>query len=220
MGHCVQPAPGGTPLPAQAQRMLALFATLIAQQVEREKLVQTLLEANAQLTAYATTDPLTKLPNRRALQKELTRLLAQGSRHGIPVLVAFVDLDGFKAINDTYGHDVGDLFLIALADRLRAMLRAEDLAARLGGDEFVIIGLGPSNISLLPEARLAFQERIFQTTVGDYALGSLRLSYQGASVGVLGVSPNTLEATQALQAADSEMYRVKRTRKTALAQSS
>lgn len=203
-------------LPEQAQRMLALFAALIAQQVEREQLLHKLLEANAQLTAYATTDPLTRLANRRALQRELTRLLAQGARHGITVMVAFVDLDGFKAINDTHGHDAGDLFLMALADRLREMLRTEDLAARLGGDEFVVIGFGPDDTALLPEALETFRERVFQATVGDYALDHLQLCYQGASVGVLGVMPNTLEATQALQAADAEMYRVKRARKIAL----
>lgn len=200
-------------LPPQAQRMLSLFATLIAQQVEREQLVQKLLQANARLTAYATTDPLTQLANRRALQQELTRLLAHGARRGETVLVAFVDLDGFKAINDSHGHDVGDQFLIALADRLRAVLRAEDLAARLGGDEFVVIGLGPNQLELLPEAQQVFQQRVFKATAGQYNLGSMQLHYAGASVGVLGVAPNTHDAAQALKAADAAMYQIKQVRK-------
>ncbi|WP_326540890.1 GGDEF domain-containing protein [Pseudorhodoferax sp.] len=202
-------------LPPKAQRMLSMFATLIAQQVEREQLLQKLLQANARLTALATTDPLTQLANRRALKDGLTRMLALGARQGSAVLVAFVDLDGFKAINDTHGHDVGDLFLIAMADRLRTVLRTEDMAARWGGDEFVVIGLGPDRLDQLPAARLAFQERVLQATVGDYRLDSVALAYPGASVGVLGVAPQTQDADEALKAADAAMYRVKQERRAA-----
>lgn len=200
-------------LPPEAQRTLSLFATLIGQQVDREKLLQKLLDANAQLTALATTDPLTQLANRRALQQELTRLLAYGERRRASVLVAFVDLDGFKAINDTHGHDVGDQFLIALADRLRGVLRAEDHAARLGGDEFVVIGMGPDQLDQLPAARRVFQDRVFQATVGAYDLGHVQLDYAGASVGVLGVEPNTCNAEEALKAADAAMYEIKQARR-------
>lgn len=100
--------------------------------------------------------------------------------------------------------------------RPRALLRTEDLAARLGGDEFVVIGLGPEQLDSLPEARLAFQERVFNATVGEYKLGGMHLRYQGASVGVLGVAPNTKDATQALRAADAAMYKVKQLRKAGL----
>jgi diguanylate cyclase len=202
-------------LSTEGQRVLSLFATLIAQQVEREQLLQKLLQANAKLKALATTDPLTQLANRRALGQELARLLAQGARRGAAVLVAFIDLDGFKAINDTHGHDAGDQFLVAVADRLRAVLRTEDLAARLGGDEFVVIGLGPEPSEQLPAARRAFQERVFQATQGDYPLVDLTLHYPGASVGVLGVAPGALSAEQALKAADAAMYEVKQARKAA-----
>lgn len=200
-------------LPAKAQRMLALFSTLIAQQVEREELLQKLLHANARLTALATTDPLTQLANRRALKQELQRLLALGVRQGTPVLVAFIDLDGFKAINDTHGHDAGDQFLVALADRLRAVQRKEDLVARWGGDEFVLIGLGPERPEELPAAREALQQRVLQATVGEYRLDKIRLHYPGASVGVLGVLPGTQDVDAALQAADALMYGVKQARR-------
>ncbi len=189
-------------MPAKAQRILALFATLIAQQIEREQLVQQLMEANARLSAYASTDPLTGLPNRRALQEALNRLLEQGRRRGIAVLVAFVDLDGFKAINDAHGHEVGDQFL-----------RAEDLAARWGGDEFVVIAPGPEAPNALAAAESAFQQRVFEATQGDYLLGALRIAYAGASVGVLGVAPGTLGALEALDAADAAMYQVKKARR-------
>lgn len=200
-------------LPSKTARILSLFATLIAQQIEREQLVQQLMDANARLSAYASTDSLTELPNRRALQQALTRLLEQGSRRNMPVLVAFIDLDGFKAINDTHGHEVGDQFLLAVADRLRAVLRAEDLAARLGGDEFVVIAPGPDELAQLPAAERALQQRVFEATQGDYALRALHIAYAGASVGVLGVAPATLNAVEALQAADAAMYQVKQARR-------
>ncbi|MEG1769623.1 MAG: sensor domain-containing diguanylate cyclase [Comamonas sp.] len=203
-------------LPEQARHLLSLFATLIAQQVERELLVRRLMEANSRLSTYANTDPLTALANRRALHQALTRLLEQGARRGIAVLVAFIDLDGFKAINDTYGHDVGDQFLIALAERLRNLLRAEDLAARLGGDEFVVIALGPERLDMLADAEQAFEQRVFQATRGEYQLGALQMHYDGASVGVLGVAPGSQNAMQALQAADAAMYEVKQARRNQL----
>lgn len=200
-------------LPTQAQHLLQLFATLIAQQIEREQLVQRLMQANAQLTAYAATDSLTELANRRGLQQAITRLLESGARRGFAVLVAFIDLDGFKAINDAHGHEVGDRFLIAVADRLRGLLRTEDLAARLGGDEFVVIAQGPEQLERLADAERAFQQRVFAATQGSYELGALQIDYAGASVGVLGVAPGSHNATQALQAADAAMYRIKQERK-------
>ncbi|MET1115319.1 MAG: sensor domain-containing diguanylate cyclase [Comamonas sp.] len=197
----------------KARHILTLFATLVAQQVEREQLMQQLVKANARLTVYASTDPLTELANRRALQQALTHLLEQSARRGMAVLVAFIDLDGFKAINDTYGHEVGDQFLVALADRLRALLGTEDLAGRLGGDEFVLIALGPQELDQLAAAERAFQQRVFEATQGIYQLGTLEIPYAGASVGVLGVAPGTQGALQALRAADLAMYRVKQERK-------
>ncbi len=200
-------------LPQRAQRMLSLFAALIAQQVEREQLVHKLIEANSLLRAFATTDPLTQLANRRALQQELGRRLALAAQRGTPVMVAFVDLDGFKAINDRHGHDAGDQFLVALAGRLRVVLHADEMAARMGGDEFVILAWGPADPAAQPGAEQALRDRVFEATVGDYRLeGDLRLPYAGASVGVLGAAPGMLDAVQVLRAADAAMYAVKRRR--------
>ncbi|RYF70206.1 MAG: sensor domain-containing diguanylate cyclase [Comamonadaceae bacterium] len=196
-------------LSLQAQRVLSLFAALIAQQVEREQLVDKLVEANAQLRAYATTDPLTQLANRRALQQALGARLA-GSR---PVVVAFIDLDGFKAVNDVHGHDAGDQFLIGVADRLRAVLREGELAARMGGDEFVVLAEGSASADGRPNQAQALRERVFDSTVGTYTLGpTLQLPYAGASVGVVRVEPGEMNAVQALRAADAAMYEVKRGR--------
>lgn len=201
------------PLDPRAQHILALFATLIAQHIEREQLLTQLVQANERLTAYASTDPLTELSNRRALEQELTRLLAQGTRRQVAILVAYLDLDGFKSINDSHGHAVGDQFLVEMAQRLRATLRAEDMAARIGGDEFIVIGPGPVRGESLEQARRAFEQRIFQATVGDFAPGGHRISYPGASVGVIAIAPGTLDAITAIKQADAAMYQVKLARK-------
>jgi len=200
-------------LTPQAHHVLRLFARLIGQQVERERLVQQLLAANARLAVYAATDALTGLPNRRALMEALRRQLAQGARQGTMVFVAFADLDGFKAINDAHGHEVGDLFLAHVAGRLRQALRAQDLAARLGGDEFAVIGPGPAPGQETEAARRAFGQRIAEATAGRFDGEGAVIDYPGASVGVIAVAPGSLDADQALRAADRAMYEAKRARR-------
>ncbi|MGJ4748655.1 GGDEF domain-containing protein, partial [Leptospira sp. SA-E8] len=187
--------------------------TLIANQIEREQLVAQLLQANERLAAYATTDPLTTLPNRRALQQELALQLARGKRQNFWVLVAFIDLDGFKSINDRHGHGAGDEFLAAIAARLKVALRAGDLAARLGGDEFVVVGQGPGEAHLVEEARHSFQARIFEATVGSIPLEAVKINYAGASVGVLAVEPGLHDPEQVLNSADALMYQTKTARR-------
>lgn len=198
----------------QTDRILTLFAFLIGQQVEREKLIQELVYANAQLAAAATTDQLTGLPNRRALMAALERMLAQGQRMQRGVQIAFIDLDGFKAINDTYGHDVGDQFLLAIAQRLRSALRIEDMAARLGGDEFVVISLGLHTHGLAHTGQEVLGQRIVQATQGRFNLQGASLDYAGASVGMTTITPDqNLGVEEALRLADQTMYQVKQARR-------
>lgn len=200
----------------ETDRILTLFAFLIGQQVEREKLIQELVHANSQLAAAASTDQLTGLPNRRALVDALERLLAQGRRQQRGVHIAFVDLDGFKAINDTHGHDVGDQFLVAIAQRLQSTLRAEDMAARLGGDEFVVISLGLHAGDSAHTAQEVLGQRIVQATQGRFELQGASLDYAGASVGVTTITPDqNLGVEEALRAADRTMYQVKQARRNA-----
>jgi diguanylate cyclase len=197
----------------QARRVLLLFARLIGQQVEREQLMRQLLAANERLAAHATTDALTGLPNRRALMQALTRQLAQGARRYATVLVAFLDLDGFKGINDRHGHEAGDQFLAAVAQRLQGALRAEDFVARLGGDEFVLIGPGPAPGNAVEPARRAFTQRIAEATAGRFDCAGAAIDYAGASVGAIAVAPHSLTAEAALREADRAMYAAKRARK-------
>ncbi len=205
------------PLPENAQDLLQLFAKLISQQVQREQLVVKLERANAELAVYASTDALTGLPNRRSLLETLERMLAQAIRAKTRVLVCFLDLDGFKRINDEHGHEVGDEFLAAMAKRISAALRGGDFLARLGGDEFVLVGYGPALTEDYQPSVLAFKQRITKSTIGKIEVRNDVIDYAGASAGVVAVDPTLIKAADAVQLADAAMYEVKRTRQKTLA---
>jgi diguanylate cyclase len=214
-----------------AQAILQLFSQLIAQFIERERLLERLRSANEQLLGLALTDALTGLPNRRALFDELQRLLHRGMRERSSVLVGVIDLDGFKRINDRHGHLCGDEFLRQLAGRLSGSLRGSDMLGRIGGDEFLLIGPGPA----LParsdaggplqvgaealHAALAMQQRSAASTIGSFELGQagLTLQYGGASVGVVALDPTGLDAEAAFRLADERMYQIKAARQQAAA---
>lgn len=202
------------PLPENAEHVLQLFSQLISQQMQRELLVQKLEKANAELQAFAITDSLTGLPNRRALMATLERMLAQATRDKTSLLVCFLDLDGFKHINDTYGHEVGDAFLSAMARRITQALRGGDFLARFGGDEFVLVGHGPSLGEPTGPAVQAFQKRVSDATVGSVPMGAYTIDYAGASAGVVAIDPLVTPLDEALKQADAAMYVVKRTRQT------
>ncbi|RSM24098.1 GGDEF domain-containing protein [Aeromonas salmonicida] len=184
------------PLVTGSEHLIAFFARLIAEHVEREQLLQQLQQANNELSRQALSDPLTGLPNRRALMLELHRLFSLLKRTGHPLLISFIDLDGFKAINDTHGHDAGDLL------------------ARVGGDEFVAVGMGPlSGEETVEIAVHSFQRRLFAQSQVQLPLASQVLNYPGASVGVVAVDPASISIDDALRQADACMYAVKRQRR-------
>src|SRR5262252_1462177 len=93
----------------------------------------------AALEARADTDPLTGLLNRRGFERELSRMLAQVKRHGTTAALIYLDLDGFKPVNDRHGHAAGDAVLTAVAVALTRAVRSSDVVARLGGDEFAVL---------------------------------------------------------------------------------
>ena len=211
----------------QAESVLKLFSSVIAGFLERERLMEQLHAANVQLMSYALTDPLTGLPNRRALYEALDRLLARGVREQASVLVGVIDLDGFKSINDTYGHQAGDTFLQEVSRRISAVLRSSDMPGRLGGDEFVLIGPGPAlsrkrsdsggvtQQAEAEEAARAMEERVLAATMGRYQLGETTIAYEGASTGVVALDPAGLDAEAAVRLADARMYEIKHARKAA-----
>ncbi|WP_219593693.1 GGDEF domain-containing protein [Aeromonas salmonicida] len=202
------------PLVTGSEHLIAFFARLIAEHVEREQLLQQLQQANNELSRQALSDPLTGLPNRRALMLELHRLFSLLKRTGHPLLISFIDLDGFKAINDTHGHDAGDLLLQTMAQQLAGALRSGDLLARVGGDEFVAVGMGPLSGEETVEAAVhCFQRRLFEQSQVQLPLASQMLNYPGASVGVVAVDPASISIDDALRQADACMYAVKRQRR-------
>ncbi|MDF2392836.1 diguanylate cyclase [Aeromonas sp. 2MA4] len=202
------------PLVTGSEHLIAFFARLIAEHVEREQLLQQLQQANNELSRQALSDPLTGLPNRRALMLELHRLFSLLKRTGHPLLISFIDLDGFKAINDTHGHDAGDLLLQTMAQQLAGALRSGDLLARVGGDEFVAVGMGPlSGEETVEIAVHSFQRRLFEQSQVQLPLASQVLNYPGASVGVVAVDPASISIDDALRQADACMYAVKRQRR-------
>ena len=186
-------------------KMLNLFAGLIGHQVERERLLNALRKSNLELSSSALTDPLTGVANRRALSLELTRMLARAQREQRSVQVAFIDLDGFKAINDHYGHEVGDCFLVHIAKRIAGSVRAGDFVARYGGDEFVVITCNTG----LDELRL----RLERLTVGRYVRDGIVIDYSGASVGVAASANDETNGEHLLARADAAMYATKKARR-------
>jgi len=201
------------PLADGAEQVLQMFSRLIAQQVERERLVQALRHANDTLAVSALTDAVTRLPNRRALMKEMERRLASLTADHHALLVAFIDLDQFKAINDQYGHDAGDRFLVVIAGRLQSALRANDFAARLGGDEFVVLANAP-HVDATATAE-ALQARLQAATTGRFNLDGRVIDYAGPSIGVIVAAADSRNPEVLLAQADAAMYVVKRVRKMA-----
>ncbi len=119
-------------LPADAERVLDDFAELIGLAVANT-------EAHAVLVEQAATDPLTRLANHRAFHERLREELSRALRHARPLTLALLDVDHFKTINDSLGHERGDVVLAAVAAALSDVARAEDVLARLGGDEFALL---------------------------------------------------------------------------------
>jgi diguanylate cyclase (GGDEF)-like protein/PAS domain S-box-containing protein len=156
------------------------------------------------LERQALRDPLTRLPNRLLLMDRTRQALARLHRSSGVVALLFIDLDRFKAVNDNFGHDVGDRLLIAVAERLAEMMRDSDTVARLGGDEFVILG---EEIETDAEA-LALAERALQTLKEPFLIGPVEVSMP-ASVGVsVSHDPDT-DPESMLREADVAMYRAK-----------
>lgn len=200
-----------------SDQLLAMFAELISAHIAREDLIVQLRLAHQALRESADTDALTGLPNRRALLQEIDRRLEQHARAGTELVVGFIDLDGFKAINDRYGHVAGDRFLALIGERLRNGQRPEDYCARLGGDEFVTLtSLGHGEPDTDIEAGL--RQRLLEATAGCYELDTgVVVHYPGASVGFSRASGQT-HAIALLAHADAAMYRDKQKRRAAAGQ--
>ena len=136
-------------------------------------------------------------------------MLARARREGTWLHVAFIDLDGFKAINDLHGHEIGDRFLAAMAERLAHGQRGSDLLARLGGDEFVVV----TPASQLAETAELLRENLTRRTYARFQFDNVLIDYAGASVGLVTVGPEEEAVEDVLARADAAMYEVKRARR-------
>lgn len=178
----------------------SILSRAIAYTIERSRL-------RSELTRKANEDGLTGLPNRSAFFDRLDVLIHQGARNNNSIAVALLDLDGFKAVNDTLGHKAGDDLLVQFSSRLRNELRKSDLAARYGGDEFVLILTNYSDHSELMSVLESKLERLTEP-FEIRCDGVLYTESVGASIGVAEWEPS-LSANKLVSRADSAMYQCK-----------
>ena len=187
-----------------------MFLLVIARMRNALQQVVTIDRTRARLQddlAYqAAHDPLTRLPNRARAMSEIEGALNRAQRSGMLLGLLFIDLDGFKAVNDTFGHRAGDEVLREVSARLRDLVRAGDLVARLGGDEFVVLleGLATEADALDVANRLvaAIAEPVQITGAGRPAL-------VGASIGMAISQDGSTDADRLLHEADTAAYRAK-----------
>jgi diguanylate cyclase (GGDEF)-like protein/PAS domain S-box-containing protein len=151
-------------------------------------------------------DPLTNLANRRMLELEGELLFANAVRSSEPLSLLYLDLDGFKSINDRYGHKTGDYLLQYASERLRGCVRSNDLLVRLGGDEFVVVLPNASR-----ERALEVSERITNALAKPFGIVGEQLTVS-ASIGLALYPDDARGFGELLEAADAAMYRVKRRR--------
>jgi diguanylate cyclase (GGDEF)-like protein/PAS domain S-box-containing protein len=161
-----------------------------------------------QLERIAHFDSLTNLPNRVLLADRLKQAMVQCQRHNQSLAVAFMDLDGFKVVNDKHGHNVGDELLITVSQRMKDALREGDTLARIGGDEFiaVLVDLGKFEDSELVLKRL-LKAASDPVTLGD------EIIHVSASIGVTLYPQNKVDADQLIRHADQAMYVAKQSGK-------
>lgn len=174
--------------------------------------------ADARIHALAFYDPLTRLANRRLLMERIEQAQARSQRRCDHGALMLLDIDHFKRLNDTRGHDMGDRLLVQIAARLKSGLRATDTAARLGGDEFVVLcdGLSPTPEVAAGEAAM-IGEKIARMISEPYPLGGADQAFHcTASIGVTLFRGHDTPALELIKQADIAMYQAKRAGREAL----
>ena len=160
--------------------------------------------AEARIQYLAHHDMLTGLPNRAYLTERLTTILALARRHGTLVAIMFIDLDNFKAVNDSLGHHVGDALLKEVAVRIKQVLREADMVSRLGGDEFLVILADFA----APEDAGKVADKLLQVISAPIALEGRQL-YANASIGISVFPRDGDNADDLIRRADAAMYAAK-----------
>ncbi len=165
-----------------------------------------LKEQELELERVAYSDALTNLPNRLLLHDRMQQAINQAERHTTMVAVCYLDLDGFKPINDMHGHKAGDEVLVEVASRLKGALRHEDSVARLGGDEFVLLMLNLNSVFELEQ----LVDRVLKIVAEPYTLASEQVVAVSASIGIALYPLDESEPDTLLRHADQAMYAAKK----------
>ncbi len=197
----------GVPVEELSPRARAALSATLAENASLKRTVEQLQERLGEAQALADLDPLVPVFNRRAFERELSRTLSMCERYGLPAAFVYIDLDGFKQINDQYGHAAGDAALVHAATLLLAHVRESDIVGRLGGDEFGVI-LAQAG---LPEAEAKAQALIEAMRSTPVLYEDFTLSIE-ASCGVYAFSPGE-KAAQIVARADEAMYAQKALRR-------
>jgi diguanylate cyclase (GGDEF)-like protein len=200
LGSCCLAAPfAGEPLLLITFLQIPFYlASMSAAGFRLNKMLVATMRAERENAFRARHDVLTGLPNRAYLREAI-----EARRDGLAALL-YLDLDGFKAVNDTHGHGTGDQLLQAVADRLRKSTRPSDVVARIGGDEFVIL-----TDVLASAALIAFSERLVAEISVPYALGPDRMATIGVSIGIALAPEHGTDLASLLAAADEALYEAK-----------
>ena len=186
----------------------AWFAVSAQDITERRRAEQDLRELTAVLTEQAVRDPLTGLANRTLLEERLRTVLARDARTGDATALLFLDLDGFKRVNDVHGHTVGDAVLRTVGQRLAATVRPSDTVARMGGDEFVVLVESAHDEGVQALVSRLSSALSAPVTVGSGA-GAVEIAV-GVSIGVAVSVRGEADPVTLLTRADEAMYVVKR----------
>ena len=193
--------------------------------IEQEQIAALLAKKNedmevmaAKLRQMAFHDPLTKLPNRRLLDDRLRQTMAASARSGVHAALLFLDLDNFKPLNDTYGHDVGDLLLIEVAERLKCSVRESDNVARFGGDEFAVLlgDLAMDRVESMSQAKIVAEKirivlsKPYLLNIKNEGKGDSTVEHRcAASIGVVIFINHEASPEDILKWADVAMYQAK-----------
>lgn len=185
-------------------RALRLLADLFGAALERRKFELELMESRQRLEEIALYDTLTRLPNRRLLGERMEVAMSAAAETGTQLAICYLDLDGFKPINDHFGRALGDQILKAVAARLREQVRESDTVARLGGDEFVLLMGGFDSLIECANAL----DRLVKTLAQPYLIEGEELRVT-ASIGVILYPRDSHDADTLLRHADHAMYQAK-----------
>ena len=184
---------------------IALVASLFDRQMRERTglLAESLEKANDKLLQAALHDPLTQLPNRMLLQDRIEQSIEKARRRGHGLAVMFCDLDGFKSVNDAYGHQLGDRLLVRMSERVSRLLRPQDTLARLGGDEFVVVLAIDA-----PDDAVVVAERIVAAMAEPFLIDAAELQVS-ASVGIALYPDDGATERELMAHADAAMYHTK-----------